>query len=90
MPVPPLGNDAIAVLTKTAIQDRVINCTFGSALGDAIGLYTEFLSVENPLGLTRHVHSRFSQHRRRHPFVAMHTVIRTSQANGPTIPTKPC
>lgn len=26
------------------LQDRIIGCLFGSALGDAIGLYTEFLS----------------------------------------------
>ncbi|KAH7235204.1 hypothetical protein NW759_006843 [Fusarium solani] len=31
---------------KAVAQDRIIGTLFGSALGDAIGLYTEFLSAE--------------------------------------------
>lgn len=36
--------EGIEALAKETIHDRVIGCLFGSALGDAIGLYTEFLS----------------------------------------------
>lgn len=34
---------AILALAKSSIHDRIVGCLFGSALGDAIGLYTEFL-----------------------------------------------
>ena len=38
-----LSPDAIQALAKDALCDRIIGCLVGSALGDAIGLYTEFL-----------------------------------------------
>lgn len=33
-------------LAQASLQDRIVGTLFGSALGDAIGLYTEFLSAE--------------------------------------------
>ncbi|KAI3571607.1 ADP-ribosylglycohydrolase-domain-containing protein [Fusarium oxysporum f. sp. albedinis] len=41
-----LSENALKVLELSRLQDRIIGSIFGSALGDAIGLYTEFLSVE--------------------------------------------
>ncbi|PTB67735.1 ADP-ribosylglycohydrolase-like protein [Trichoderma citrinoviride] len=42
----PLPQDALEALAKETMHDRIVGCLFGSALGDAIGLYTEFLSGE--------------------------------------------
>ncbi|KAK5996688.1 hypothetical protein PT974_02028 [Cladobotryum mycophilum] len=42
----PLSQDALVALARENMHDRVVGCLFGSALGDAIGLYTEFLSGE--------------------------------------------
>lgn len=39
-----IAPEDIEALAKETIHDRIIGCLFGSALGDAIGLYTEFLS----------------------------------------------
>lgn len=39
-----IAPEGINGLAKETIHDRIIGCLFGSALGDAIGLYTEFLS----------------------------------------------
>lgn len=36
--------EGISGLARETIHDRIIGCLFGSALGDAVGLYTEFLS----------------------------------------------
>jgi ADP-ribosylglycohydrolase len=41
--VPP---ETAAAMAKACMHDRVVGTLFGSALGDAIGLYTEFLSGE--------------------------------------------
>ncbi|ODA77236.1 hypothetical protein RJ55_06863 [Drechmeria coniospora] len=41
-----LSEQGALALAKTSLHDRIIGCLFGSALGDAIGLYTEFLSAE--------------------------------------------
>ncbi|KAK2608490.1 hypothetical protein QQS21_002952 [Conoideocrella luteorostrata] len=41
-----LCEQAAEALAKESIHDKMIGCLFGSALGDAIGLYTEFLSGE--------------------------------------------
>ena len=38
--------DAYDHMVRANLHDRVLGCLFGSALGDAIGLYTEFLSAE--------------------------------------------
>ena len=35
--------DAYDHMVRASLHDRVLGCLFGSALGDAIGLYTEFL-----------------------------------------------
>ncbi|KAH6610007.1 adp-ribosylglycohydrolase [Trichoderma cornu-damae] len=40
----PLSQHALDALAKETMHDRIVGCLFGSALGDAIGLYTEFLS----------------------------------------------
>lgn len=40
----PLSQEALEALAKETMHDRIVGCLFGSALGDAIGLYTEFLS----------------------------------------------
>ncbi|KAH7127573.1 ADP-ribosylglycohydrolase-domain-containing protein [Dactylonectria macrodidyma] len=42
----PLSPDAAMALAQLALRDRIVGCLFGSALGDAIGLYTEFLNAE--------------------------------------------
>ncbi|KND89444.1 hypothetical protein TOPH_05790 [Tolypocladium ophioglossoides CBS 100239] len=39
-----LSQDSIMALARAGLHDRIVGCLFGSALGDAIGLYTEFLS----------------------------------------------
>mgnify|MGYP005989034943 FL=1 len=39
------GADSQA-MARQVLHDRIIGCLFGSALGDAVGLYTEFLSEE--------------------------------------------
>ncbi|RFU74051.1 adp-ribosylglycohydrolase [Trichoderma arundinaceum] len=39
-----LPQHALEALAKETMHDRIVGCLFGSALGDAIGLYTEFLS----------------------------------------------
>ncbi|KAM0343410.1 hypothetical protein ACHAPU_008591 [Fusarium lateritium] len=41
-----LTESAHKSLESSHLQDRIIGTIFGSALGDAIGLYTEFLSAE--------------------------------------------
>ncbi|KKP00712.1 hypothetical protein THAR02_07170 [Trichoderma harzianum] len=41
-----LSQHALEALAKETMHDRIVGCLFGSALGDAIGLYTEFLSGE--------------------------------------------
>jgi ADP-ribosylglycohydrolase len=41
-----LSANAHKALESSHLQDRIIGTIFGSALGDAIGLYTEFLSAE--------------------------------------------
>ncbi|KPM34504.1 hypothetical protein AK830_g12059 [Neonectria ditissima] len=41
-----LSHEAANALAQTALHDRIVGCLFGSALGDAIGLYTEFLNAE--------------------------------------------
>lgn len=38
--------EAAQATIKAALHDRILGCLFGSALGDAIGLYTEFLSTD--------------------------------------------
>lgn len=48
----------VSPLLKHAIHDRVIGTLFGSALGDSIGLYTEFLSKE--LCVRAYPHAKFS------------------------------
>lgn len=40
------SKDALRDMQSQCLQDSIIGCLFGSALGDAIGLYTEFLSAE--------------------------------------------
>ncbi|KAL7949737.1 ADP-ribosylglycohydrolase domain-containing protein [Trichoderma barbatum] len=40
----PLSQHALEALARETMHDRIVGCLFGSALGDAIGLYTEFLS----------------------------------------------
>ncbi|KAH7131492.1 ADP-ribosylglycohydrolase-domain-containing protein [Dactylonectria estremocensis] len=42
----PLSQDAAMAMAQLALRDRIVGCLFGSALGDAIGLYTEFLNAE--------------------------------------------
>ncbi|KAH6990238.1 ADP-ribosylglycohydrolase-domain-containing protein [Ilyonectria destructans] len=42
----PLSQDAVMALAQASLHDRVVGCLFGSALGDAIGLYTEFLNAD--------------------------------------------
>ncbi|PHH90084.1 hypothetical protein CDD83_4566 [Cordyceps sp. RAO-2017] len=42
---PQLPQDALLQLALHGMHDRVLGCIVGSALGDAIGLYTEFLSA---------------------------------------------
>lgn len=39
----PLSQYALVALAREAMHDRIVGCLFGSAIGDAIGLYTEFL-----------------------------------------------
>lgn len=41
-----LAAEALNCLALVSLQDRIIGTLFGSALGDAIGLYTEFLSSD--------------------------------------------
>ncbi|KJZ72263.1 hypothetical protein HIM_08304 [Hirsutella minnesotensis 3608] len=41
-----LSRDGLQALARQRIHDRVLGCLFGAALGDAIGLYTEFLSAD--------------------------------------------
>ncbi|KAI5462842.1 ADP-ribosylglycohydrolase-domain-containing protein [Mariannaea sp. PMI_226] len=41
-----LSQQATQSLAKDALHDRIVGCLFGSALGDAIGLYTEFLNAD--------------------------------------------
>ena len=41
-----LSRDAIEALAQANLHDRIIGSLFGSALGDAIGLYTEFLNAD--------------------------------------------
>ncbi|KAM4054492.1 ADP-ribosylglycohydrolase [Hirsutella rhossiliensis] len=41
-----LAPDEATALALQAVHDRLIGCLFGSALGDAIGLYTEFLTAD--------------------------------------------
>ncbi|KAF9767325.1 hypothetical protein IL306_000115 [Fusarium sp. DS 682] len=41
-----LSENAHKALEPLHLQDRIIGTIFGSALGDAIGLYTEFLSAD--------------------------------------------
>ncbi|KAF7539368.1 hypothetical protein G7Z17_g12432 [Cylindrodendrum hubeiense] len=42
----PVSQEAAMALAQAALHDRVAGCLFGSALGDAIGLYTEFLNAD--------------------------------------------
>ena len=42
---------ALATLANEATHDRIVGTIIGSALGDAIGLYTEFLSREKSLSV---------------------------------------
>lgn len=44
MPKFQLSQEAAAAMSQAVLHDRLAGCIFGSALGDAIGLYTEFLS----------------------------------------------
>lgn len=44
MAVLQLSPDAVLALAKASVHDRIVGTLFGSALGDAVGLYTEFLS----------------------------------------------
>ncbi|POR33670.1 Uncharacterized protein TPAR_06129 [Tolypocladium paradoxum] len=39
-----LSQDGMMALARAGLHDRIVGCLYGSALGDAIGLYTEFLS----------------------------------------------
>ena len=48
-PLPPLPPTATDALLRAALSDRVVGVLVGSALGDTIGLYTEFLSAANAL-----------------------------------------
>lgn len=41
-----VSSDALRKMQNQSLRDGIIGCLFGSALGDAIGLYTEFLSAE--------------------------------------------
>ncbi|KAH8130507.1 hypothetical protein ACSS6W_002043 [Trichoderma asperelloides] len=41
-----LPQRALEEMARETIHDRIVGCLFGSALGDAIGLYTEFLSAD--------------------------------------------
>lgn len=41
-----LSQEALKALAQAALHDRIVGTLFGSALGDAIGLYTEFLTAE--------------------------------------------
>ncbi|KOS22338.1 Uncharacterized protein ESCO_002022 [Escovopsis weberi] len=41
-----LPQDNLMALARESMHDLIVGCLFGSALGDAIGLYTEFLSGE--------------------------------------------
>ncbi|VBB81622.1 Putative protein of unknown function [Podospora comata] len=43
-PIPSLPQEAITTLLNFTLQDRITGSLIGSALGDTIGLYTEFLS----------------------------------------------
>ncbi|TQV98819.1 hypothetical protein V2A60_007484 [Cordyceps javanica] len=40
-----VSNEALREMRNQSLRDGIIGCLFGSALGDAIGLYTEFLSA---------------------------------------------
>ncbi|KAK0648322.1 ADP-ribosylglycohydrolase-domain-containing protein [Cercophora newfieldiana] len=42
--LPPLPSPSTSTLLRSALRDRVTGCLVASALGDTIGLYTEFLS----------------------------------------------
>ncbi|KAL7929691.1 ADP-ribosylglycohydrolase domain-containing protein [Trichoderma chlorosporum] len=44
MTASPLSQHALEAMAREMMHDRIVGCLFGSALGDAIGLYTEFLS----------------------------------------------
>ena len=41
-----IPQDALIALAKSTIHSRILGTLYGSALGDAIGLYTEFLSAD--------------------------------------------
>ncbi|KAJ6781743.1 hypothetical protein PWT90_07460 [Aphanocladium album] len=41
-----LSSEAVREMQNQCLRDAIVGCLFGSALGDAIGLYTEFLSAE--------------------------------------------
>lgn len=55
-----LSPDAIKALSQATLHDRLVGSLFGSALGDAIGLYTEFLSAE--LSLKAYPSKTFTLH----------------------------
>ncbi|OAQ97036.1 hypothetical protein LLEC1_05786 [Akanthomyces lecanii] len=42
-----VSSNALRDMQNQSLRDGIIGCLFGSALGDAIGLYTEFLSAES-------------------------------------------
>ncbi|KAI9158900.1 adp-ribosylglycohydrolase [Paramyrothecium foliicola] len=46
MTIAAISQEGTKAMTKAYMHDRVIGTLYGSALGDAIGLYTEFLSAE--------------------------------------------
>ncbi|KAJ3489952.1 hypothetical protein NLG97_g5887 [Lecanicillium saksenae] len=41
-----ISSEALREMQNQCLRDAIVGCLFGSALGDAIGLYTEFLSAE--------------------------------------------
>ncbi|KAH6880074.1 ADP-ribosylglycohydrolase-domain-containing protein [Thelonectria olida] len=41
-----MSQEALQALALESFHDRIVGCLFGSALGDAIGLYTEFLNAD--------------------------------------------
>jgi hypothetical protein len=39
------------LFVRPAVEDKIYGCIVGSALGDTIGLYTEFLTKEESAGI---------------------------------------
>lgn len=42
-----MSSNALGVVAKATLHNRIVGCLFGGALGDAIGLYTEFINGDS-------------------------------------------